>query len=194
MNKQMFSMRHLVPSANTIHKTSTKPKHTTHKLLPYKKQKIPKALAEQVWIRYMGHAFEGKCPVSWCQNTITVFDFQSGHNIPESRGGATTLENLIPICSRCNSGMGNKKTIDEWSAEFGGPASKPSVPTLSIPTPSAPTPQQIRSQRQPQPQRQPQRQNQPQQHPQANHQQPPTQNAIWRCLVSCFTYEERTHR
>jgi hypothetical protein len=185
MNKQMFSMRQLVPSANTIHKTTTKSKHTTHKLLPYKKQKIPKALAEQVWIRYMGHTFEGKCRVSWCQNTITVFDFQSGHNIPESRGGATTLENLIPICSRCNLGMGNKKTIDEWSAEFGGPASKP-----SIPTPSAPTPQQIRPL--PQPPQQPQRQLQHQ--PQPNHQQPPKQNAIWRCLVSCFTYEERTHR
>lgn len=119
MNKQMFSMRHLVPAANTIHKPTGKAKQVKHKLMvPYKKQKIPKALAEQVWIRYMGRSFEGKCRVHWCQNTITVFEFQCGHNIPESRGGATTLENLIPICSRCNLGMGNKKTIDEWSAEY----------------------------------------------------------------------------
>jgi hypothetical protein len=78
------------------------------------KQKIPVALREQVWIYRMGRSFEGKCPVTWCQNRITVFDFQSGHNIPESRGGPTNLENLIPLCSRCNLSMGDKYTIDEW--------------------------------------------------------------------------------
>jgi 5-methylcytosine-specific restriction endonuclease McrA len=80
----------------------------------YKKQKIPVALREQVWIHKMGRSFEGKCPVTWCQNKITVFDFQSGHNIPESRGGKTDLENLVPLCSRCNVSMGNQYTIDEW--------------------------------------------------------------------------------
>jgi 5-methylcytosine-specific restriction endonuclease McrA len=80
----------------------------------YKKQKIPVALREQVWIHKMGRSFEGKCPVTWCQNTITVFDFQSGHNLPESRGGKTDLSNLIPLCSRCNVSMGNQYTIDEW--------------------------------------------------------------------------------
>ncbi len=114
----MFSIRQIVPAPN---KTVIKSKHAKNTLVPYKKQKIPKALSEQVWIRYMGRSFEGKCRVRWCQNTITVFDFQSGHNIPESKGGATTLENLIPICSRCNLGMGNKKTIDEWSAEYAEP-------------------------------------------------------------------------
>lgn len=79
-----------------------------------KKQKIPVALREQVWIHKMGRVFEGKCPVTWCQNKITVFDFQSGHNIPESKGGLTTLENLIPLCSRCNLSMGDQYTIDEW--------------------------------------------------------------------------------
>jgi hypothetical protein len=79
-----------------------------------RKQKIPIALREQVWIHRMGRVFEGKCPVTWCQNRITVFDFQSGHNIPESKGGQTTLENLIPLCSRCNLSMGDHYTIDEW--------------------------------------------------------------------------------
>ena len=80
-----------------------------------RKKPIPAALREQVWIVKMGRVFEGKCPVTWCQNNITVFDFQSGHNIPESRGGKTDLENLIPVCSRCNLSMGNEYTIDEWS-------------------------------------------------------------------------------
>ena len=83
-----------------------------------RKAKIPAALREQVWISQMGRKFEGKCCVDWCTNTITVFDFQSGHNIPESKGGKTTLENLIPICGRCNLSMGNQYTIDQWCKQF----------------------------------------------------------------------------
>ena len=78
------------------------------------KDKIPKALREQVWLTHVGKKFESKCVVRWCRNTITVFDFQSGHNIPESKGGVTELSNLRPICSRCNSSMNDTYTIDEW--------------------------------------------------------------------------------
>lgn len=82
------------------------------------KDPIPKALREQVWIRQMGRVFEGKCPTTWCQNQITVFDFESGHNIPESKGGQTSIENLVPICSRCNRSMSDTYTITEWCAKF----------------------------------------------------------------------------
>jgi hypothetical protein len=82
----------------------------------YVKQKIPVAFREQIWIRTFGKEFQGKCPTSWCQNTITVFDFQSGHNIPESKGGKTNPDNLIPICSRCNLSMSNNYTFTEWNA------------------------------------------------------------------------------
>ncbi len=82
------------------------------------KDPIPKALREQVWIRKMGRTFEGKCPTSWCQNQITVFDFESGHNIPESKGGQTSIENLVPICSRCNRSMSDTYSFDEWCAKF----------------------------------------------------------------------------
>lgn len=78
------------------------------------KDKIPKALREQVWLTHMGKKFEGKCYISWCSNRITVYDFQSGHNIPESKGGATDISNLYPICSRCNLSMNDNYTIDEW--------------------------------------------------------------------------------
>jgi 5-methylcytosine-specific restriction endonuclease McrA len=91
---------------------------------PYKKKKITGALREAVWIKTMGKVFEGKCPVTWCPNTITIFDFQSGHNIPESKGGSTTLPNLIPICARCNFSMGNHYTIDEWNALHASPILK----------------------------------------------------------------------
>ena len=38
-----------------------------------------------------------------------------GHNIPESHGGATNINNLKPICARCNLSMGNYYSIEEWS-------------------------------------------------------------------------------
>lgn len=87
----------------------------------YKKSKIPKALREQVWIRYMGQRFQGKCKVTWCKNNISAFDFQCGHNIPESKGGKTCVDNLIPICGRCNISMGSQYSIDEWNTKFASP-------------------------------------------------------------------------
>ena len=83
-----------------------------------KKAKIPTAVREQIWIKHMGRHFEGKCPVDWCQNNMTVFEFHAGHNVPESKGGETTVENLIPICARCNLSMGDEYTILAWSKTF----------------------------------------------------------------------------
>ena len=81
-----------------------------------KKQKIPAAFREQIWLRQYGKEFQGICPTRWCQNTINVFDFQAGHNIPESKGGPTIPDNLIPLCSRCNMSMGDRFTFDQWSS------------------------------------------------------------------------------
>ena len=85
----------------------------------YQKAHIPKALREQVWIQYYGPIFHNKCPTRWCQNRVNVFDFQVGHNVPESKGGSTTIDNLVPICGRCNLSMSNTYTFDEWSQTFG---------------------------------------------------------------------------
>lgn len=79
------------------------------------KMKIPKAVREQLWIRDMGQSFQGKCKTVWCKNNLTVFDFHCGHNIPESKGGQTVLDNLVVICSRCNLSMGSQYTFTEWS-------------------------------------------------------------------------------
>ena len=79
------------------------------------KQKIPKALREQVWLKIFSQKYSGKCATTWCKNTITVFDFQCGHDIPESKGGETILENLVPICGRCNLSMSNNYTFKEWN-------------------------------------------------------------------------------
>ena len=79
------------------------------------KATIPKALREQVWLKHVGKVYSAKCRIVWCQNTMTVFDFQSGHDVPESKGGPTTLANMVVICSRCNLSMGNQYTFTEWS-------------------------------------------------------------------------------
>ena len=97
--------------ANVLRQVHTKRKAT-----------IPKALREQVWIRHMGEQFQGKCNVVWCTNKISVFAFQCGHNIPESRGGKTNIHNLLPICMNCNISMGNRYSIDEWNKKFAHPS------------------------------------------------------------------------
>ncbi len=79
------------------------------------KIKIPAALREQVWLHYCKEKFHHKCLVSWCSTIMTPFNFEVGHNIPESKGGATDISNLRPICSKCNKSMGNVYTIDEFS-------------------------------------------------------------------------------
>ncbi len=81
-----------------------------------RKETIPKAVREQVWIQTVGKKFTAKCPIRWCQNQITVFDFHVGHNIPEARGGTLDMNNLKPICARCNLSMNSQHTIDEWNA------------------------------------------------------------------------------
>jgi 5-methylcytosine-specific restriction endonuclease McrA len=84
----------------------------------YIKKNIPKALRDQVWLKFNGRCFDSKCKVRWCKNKIDVFNYHVGHNIPESKGGLTTIENLRPICSSCNLSMGNQYSIDEWN-KFG---------------------------------------------------------------------------
>lgn len=90
---------------HVINKKNTKPR----------KAKIPLAMKQTVWVNQFGEVYKHKCVTKWCHRIITVFDFEVGHNIPESKGGITSPKNLRPICRQCNIGMGNRYTIDEWS-------------------------------------------------------------------------------
>jgi 5-methylcytosine-specific restriction endonuclease McrA len=77
----------------------------------YSKTSISKTLRQLVWNRYIGarHGL-GWC---WCcrSTQISAFAFECGHVVSESDGGATTVENLRPICSLCNRSMGTKNMI-----------------------------------------------------------------------------------
>lgn len=76
-----------------------------------KKEKIPAALRNAVWMTYMGNIAEGKC--CCCKLvTIGVGNFECGHVIAESTGGETNIANLRPICGGCNKSMGVKNMID----------------------------------------------------------------------------------
>jgi len=79
-----------------------------------RKTNIPKAIREQVWLVNFGEVFKNKCYVHWCDNIINVFDFHVGHDQPESKGGTLDINNLKPICSRCNLSMSDNYTIQEW--------------------------------------------------------------------------------
>lgn len=91
--------------------------------------KMPKTLKQQVWDKRFGaDAGTGKC---YCckYTTIRMDDFQAGHVTARSKGGSTTIDNLEPICARCNDDM---KTMNlyEYQAKFHPPL--PSVPLPSL--------------------------------------------------------------
>ena len=86
--------------------------------MAYKKKRIPKAVREAVWVKHVGKRFQYKCLTHWCPNTMTVFDFQTSHNIPESKGGSNEIDNLFPLCGRCNLSMGSQYTYESWSSIF----------------------------------------------------------------------------
>jgi hypothetical protein len=69
--------------------------------------KIPKAVKDSTWKKYMGSTTEGKC---YCcrMETITVFNFEVGHDKAKSKGGVDDIENLRPICRSCNTSMGTQ--------------------------------------------------------------------------------------
>ena len=82
-----------------------------------KKKTIPKVLKDSVWITYIGKDVGVTlCP---CCNTheITQLSFDCGHVIAEALGGKTTLENLRPICSKCNKSM-RTMHMDEFKSQF----------------------------------------------------------------------------
>ena len=106
-NPKQHSMQHSIQHTNK--------KYITSQLSnPHKKEQIPKRIREMVWNTYNSEKYSSKCYVSWCNNIINVFNYQVGHDIPESKGGTLDLSNLKPICGNCNLSMGNKYTITEW--------------------------------------------------------------------------------
>jgi len=109
-NKTRELANKIIPDKWRTPQPQTKPQ----KSAKYRKQKIPIALRQACWVKQFGETYRHKCFVDWCHRNITCFDFEVGHNLPESKGGTLDLDNLRPICRQCNIGMGNTYTIDQW--------------------------------------------------------------------------------
>jgi hypothetical protein len=77
--------------------------------------KVPKAVHDSVWKKYMGNKTEGRC---YCckLETITVFNFEVGHNKARIKGGSDDIENLRPICKTCNTSMATQ-SIESFRAK-----------------------------------------------------------------------------
>tara|TARA_B110000971_G_C19983326_1_gene488375 strand:- start:43 stop:1494 length:1452 start_codon:yes stop_codon:yes gene_type:complete len=76
---------------------------------------IPPQIKQEIWEVNFGNCCRHDCYVKECKNRITAWDFHAGHNIPYSEGGEDKIDNLRPICSKCNLSMGDRLTIHEWN-------------------------------------------------------------------------------
>lgn len=81
------------------------------------KRKIPKVKRELIWKRYIGDCLESKC---YCCDitTISALNFECGHINAEINGGDESIENLRPICSSCNKGMGVKNMYEYMEKNY----------------------------------------------------------------------------
>ena len=78
-----------------------------------RKKKIPKTIKNDSWNKYVGKQIgTTKC---FCCNTVEInqSNFEAGHIISEFNGGPITVDNILPICGKCNRSMG-KTNMDEF--------------------------------------------------------------------------------
>lgn len=83
-----------------------------------KRRKIPKAVKESVWKKYISNTeLNGKCFVG-CGTEIQINNFEIGHVISVSKGGDNKIVNLRPVCSLCNKSMGSAN-LNTFIQKFG---------------------------------------------------------------------------
>jgi hypothetical protein len=76
------------------------------------KKSISASLRQKVWNQHIGLSV-GETLCKCCNtNIISQLRFHCGHVIAEACGGETTLENLRPICEKCNLSMGTQNLND----------------------------------------------------------------------------------
>jgi len=72
-----------------------------------KKEHPPDWFKNTIWRKAHGPIEKTQCPIC-SMNVISVDSFSAGHILAESKGGMMCSENIIPICSECNSQMGTR--------------------------------------------------------------------------------------
>ena len=69
----------------------------------YKKKYIKVDVKNEVWINYNGREWYGTC--FCCSVVIEIIDWHCGHIEAEACGGETTVDNMRPVCKKCNLSM-----------------------------------------------------------------------------------------
>ena len=77
-----------------------------------KKKSVPKVVKDLVWSKWIGDDIARHSCMCCEVNIIKMNSFHCGHIVAESNGGATSVENLKPICAACNLSMGTDNFDD----------------------------------------------------------------------------------
>jgi len=105
-----------IPILPTVTVNTTDLVDRTNVVKRKRKANISAQMKQMVWEKQFKNMGKGICPT--CNtNEITPFKFECAHIIPESRGGPTNLDNLIPSCQSCNRSTGTK-TQPEYKREL----------------------------------------------------------------------------
>lgn len=92
------------------------PSYLTMKHVPVNyRGKIYKPVRRSVWNKRNNGNINGFCYV--CKKGIHYDDFECGHVVSVFAGGASTVDNLEPICRMCNSDMGIEQ-LDTFKQTF----------------------------------------------------------------------------
>ena len=82
-----------------------------------RKKAIPKSVKIAVWNKNIGETI-GKHKCMCCNVAdITQMNFHCGHIIAEAKGGKVHVDNLLPICSKCNRSMGTQN-LKEFKKKY----------------------------------------------------------------------------
>lgn len=87
------------------------------------KQKIPEAVRDSVWNYWVGSDKAQDACFCCSQNIIQRGTYQCGHIQSEKLGGEVNLQNLRPVCQKCNTSMGTKNMV-EFMKTYGYPIRK----------------------------------------------------------------------
>lgn len=72
-----------------------------------KKKNISKSLKTAIWDKYIGKDKRSAFCICCVNNIIKIENFHAGHIISEKDDGVTDENNLVPVCSMCNTSMGS---------------------------------------------------------------------------------------
>lgn len=79
------------------------------------RKSISKGLKTDLWDKYYSGKLIAPCYV--CKKDIDARSFEAGHVIPVAKGGNDTIDNLRPICRKCNGSMSDTE-LYEYKRRF----------------------------------------------------------------------------